>query len=156
MTQNINPYQAPQSPQPLETAPAPVSFVPVGAGIRFANYLIDMIFSQVVLAFGFGLVLGIISVRTGHPEYIDNFATLGAILMILLYYIICEGLFGRTLGKLITGTKVVDSFGHKPGWGKILGRTFARLIPFEALSFFSSDARGWHDSLSGTFVTRTR
>jgi uncharacterized RDD family membrane protein YckC len=65
-----------------------------------------------------------------------------------------EGIFGRTLGKLITGTIVVDSKTlKKASFRKILGRTFSRLIPFESLSFlFSVYPKGWHDSIPNTMV----
>ena len=59
-------------------------------------------------------------------------------------------MFNTTPGKCATNTVIVNEAGNRPNFGQILGRTFARLIPFDALSFFS--ARGWHDSLSGTYV----
>lgn len=68
------------------------------------------------------------------------------------YYIVLEAATGRTLGKLLTGTKVVDDAGEAPSFGQILGRTFSRLIPFEPLSFFGVTVRGWHDRLSATHV----
>ena len=73
-----------------------------------------------------------------------------------LYYAISECLTGRTIGKLITGTKVVDADGNKPSFGKALGRSLCRHIPFEPFSVLSSDARGWHDSIPKTWVVRSR
>ena len=72
------------------------------------------------------------------------------------YYVILEGMTGRTLGKLITGTKVVNERGEPPSFGQILGRTFSRFIPFEVFSFLAEDGRGWHDSVPGTYVGSTR
>ena len=75
------------------------------------------------------------------------------------YYLPLEGLFGCTLGKLFTGTRVVSEGGGKPSWGQAIGRTFARLIPFEAFSVLFVDdgqVRGWHDSLPRTGVVRRR
>jgi uncharacterized RDD family membrane protein YckC len=46
----------------------------------------------------------------------------------LAYYIVTEALWGRTLGKLITGTVVVDAAGRKPGFGRATVRTLARLL----------------------------
>ena len=63
------------------------------------------------------------------------------------------------MGKLITGTRVVTENGGKPRWGQIVGRSFARFIPFEALSVLfwnDKERRGWHDSLSKTCVVRKR
>lgn len=84
----------------------------------------------------------------------DQELTMPTILAILIppfYYIIFEGLFQKTLGKLITGTKVLMENGSKPDLKHILGRTFARMIPFEPLSVLFN-TRGWHDTLSKTIV----
>jgi hypothetical protein len=35
-------------------------------------------------------------------------------------------------------------------------RTLSRFIVFEALSYLGSVSRGWHDSLSGTYVVKKR
>ena len=50
------------------------------------------------------------------------------------YYVILEASFGWTIGKLVTGTRVVRFDGDKPHFPQILGRTFARFIPFEPFS----------------------
>ena len=70
------------------------------------------------------------------------------------YYCFFEGIWGRTPGKFLIGTKVVDEEGDPPSFGQIVGRSACRLIPFEPFSFFG--ARGWHDSISHTYVVRTR
>jgi len=68
----------------------------------------------------------------------------------LTYFIFFEGIWQRTLAKFITKTKVVTEDGSKPSFLRILGRTFARFIPFDAISFLFG--RGWHDHLSKTLV----
>ncbi len=69
------------------------------------------------------------------------------------YYLLTEGIMQRSLGKMLTGTKVVRTDGGTPTIGQIIGRTAARCIPFDQLSiFFHDDNRCWHDSLSGTRV----
>jgi uncharacterized RDD family membrane protein YckC len=73
-----------------------------------------------------------------------------------LYYLGFEVAFGATPGKMLTGTRVVTESGGRPSLGQILGRTCARFIPFEPLSFFGKEAFGWHDSLSHTRVVRSR
>lgn len=72
------------------------------------------------------------------------------------HYKLMEAAFSRTIGKTLTGTKVMDERGKKPSLGKILGRTFCRIIPFEAFSFLAADGRGWHDSIPGTYVVKSR
>ncbi len=75
-----------------------------------------------------------------------------------VYYSVFEAATGVTLGKLVTGTRVVAVDGSKPTVGQILGRSLCRFIPFEAFSFFGGQGRpvGWHDSISGTRVIETR
>jgi uncharacterized RDD family membrane protein YckC len=71
------------------------------------------------------------------------------------YYLLTEGLYGRTLGKLITGTRVVTESGGRPSFGQIYKRTWLRAIPVEAFSFLGARP-GWHDRWSKTRVIRTR
>lgn len=95
----------------------------------------------------------------------DGIATLIGLAIWMVYYFICEAFCnGRTLGKWITGLKVVDLDGNKPKIGRIAIRTLARLIPFDYLSFFGTDKWSseenldgfWHDSLSKTYVVRVK
>lgn len=73
--------------------------------------------------------------------------------MLLLYYIVMESAFHTTFGKTITNTTVVNEKGGYPSWARIILRSFCRLIPADAVSFFFSyESRGWHDKLSGTGV----
>jgi uncharacterized RDD family membrane protein YckC len=65
-------------------------------------------------------------------------------------------LFGRSFGKLITGTVVVNKNGLRPTFESILIRTFCRLIPFDGLSFLGKSGRIWHDSLSKTYVVNRK
>ncbi len=71
---------------------------------------------------------------------------------IIVYYLLLEGIFNTSAGKCATGTIIVNEYGSRPGFAQILGRTFSRIIPFDALSFLGSSARGWHDTLSSTYV----
>lgn len=126
-------------------------------GKRFTNYLIDQLF---VLGFGFiiGAVLGL-ALAVFAPEHLGFFNEgnrlfdygLG-ICITLLYYSFFEGFTGRSLGKFITKTKVVTEDGERPNFGTIFVRSLCRNIPFNALSFLSSDAVGWHDQFSKTRV----
>ncbi len=74
--------------------------------------------------------------------------------IITLYYLTTEGGFNTSIGKTIMGNMVVDHTGAHPGIGQRLGRTFSRLIPFEAVSFLFG-WRGWHDYLTDTYVVKT-
>ncbi len=122
------------------------------AGKRFANYIIDMI---AIIVFYFAVI-----VFFGVMGGIDEGALVGMQLLIyplmILYYAIFEASSGKTLGKLITGTKVVNMEGKNISFGQALGRSVSRFIPFEAFSFFGSQAIGWHDSLPNTRVINDR
>lgn len=67
-----------------------------------------------------------------------------------MYYLIFEYGINQTIGKLITGTKVISINNGYPSWQQITKRTFVRFIPFEGLTFL------WgldlHDHLSKTYV----
>jgi uncharacterized RDD family membrane protein YckC len=45
-----------------------------------------------------------------------------------VYYVLFESLWGRTIGKLLTGIRVVTESGTRAGPGRILTRTVMRLL----------------------------
>ncbi|HXB41039.1 MAG TPA: RDD family protein [Bacteroidia bacterium] len=120
--------------------------------LRFINYLIDCVGVLV-----FGVVIGVIFGTVGMAHLItgtnENF--LGLILM-LFYYGLMEGIMGRTLGKFVTGTKVITTEGNDPTFMNILGRTLCRFIPFDAFSFLGGGPGGWHDTISHTRVVKVK
>ncbi len=147
-----NPYQPPQSRIEYRDPLSGTRPVPVRRLIRFANLILDYIGNMI-----FGFVIGLIAGVTQTEwllTFIVDYELFFGILMLIIYYISLEATFGRTLGKMITGTRVVNQNGEKPSVGQIVGRTFARLIPFEALSCLTEDGRGWHDTLSKTYVVK--
>ncbi len=138
-----------------EVIPTPKS---TGKGKRFANYLLDGVFFFII-AITVWIFLARIVVSYA-PEYAwifeqeDNFRdNLIGFVLTMLYYSLFEGLTGRTPAKFITGTKVVDENGEKPGLYAVLIRSISRLVPLEVISIFlSGDKTMWHDSWSKTFV----
>lgn len=126
----------------------------VGGWIRFGNLFIDRIVHLgIVFAVGFVLV-------AAEVDFIFNLSRLEEVLLewsiYVLYYIIMEYNFQVSVGKLITGTVVVDVNGKKPTLKAIVGRSFSRLVPFDAFSFLGSDTIGWHDTWSGTRVIKKK
>ena len=128
---------------------------PASKGKRILNLIIDYI-GFLALSFLIG-VLGQIPALEGLVEGFFSLpdAMLGFVVF-LIYYPPLEIIFGRTLGKLVTGTKVVDEKGKKPKAIQILIRTFCRFIPFEAFSFLGDTGRGWHDSIPNVYVISVR
>ena len=125
------------------------------SGQRFVNFLIDLLVSY-ALMFAGGMMIGVLE-EVGAGD-------IGTILFLIMlfmafagYYAIMEKIFGQTLGKMVSKTRVVDVNGGPISWGQAIGRTFARRIPFEPFSIlFSSKSIGWHDSLASTRVIRDR
>ncbi|AWH84696.1 RDD family protein [Flavobacterium album] len=124
-------------------------------GQRLANLIIDFIF-RFVLIFAFGMLAGLLTAvgYDGLYIWIQNPGTWSEYLiewgLLVVYYLLMEMTTQRTIGKLITGTKVVMEDGSKPPAGTIALRTLCRLIPFDAFSFLGD--RGWHDSITHTYV----
>ncbi|MEO0584715.1 MAG: RDD family protein [Bacteroidota bacterium] len=106
---------------------------------RLSNYFID---SFAIMAF-VGLVMGLLG-----EEFIVFIP-----FMHFFYYVISEKVWGKTLGKLITGTYVIAEDGAAPTTGQIIGRTLSRYIPFEVYSWIFAKY-GWHDTLSKTRVIK--
>lgn len=128
-------------------------------GSRFANSLLDGIFLQVayyIVVFIFGLAYTLIVGETIEEDMIESDAAVNFSFMLVYfifyfgYFILMEYYLGQTLAKFITGTSVISIDGNKPTIGQIVGRTFSRLVPFDALSFLGEN--GWHDSWSDTRV----
>ncbi|OYW69498.1 MAG: hypothetical protein B7Z21_01185 [Verrucomicrobiales bacterium 32-60-5] len=74
----------------------------------------------------------------------------------LLYCTCFEGLFGRSVGKWITGTKVVMVSGAALSFPRASLRSLCRLVPFDPFSFLGADAIGWHDKWTCTRVVDLR
>lgn len=130
-------------------------------GQRFANYLIDRIlFTGIFFAIGFlAAIYGEISGNMEIILFLDKLENINRFLDMLItgfvfgiFYCTMEFYTQRTIGKFITKTMVVLDNGTKPDINSILSRSFCRMIPFDALSFLGSARRGWHDSISKTYV----
>jgi uncharacterized RDD family membrane protein YckC len=127
------------------------------AGKRFANYCIDLV-CLCILYFVMGVGSAVVALIF-FPEAADqletdigNFGMLITAVTCFSYYTILEASSGRTIGKLITGTRVVGRDGKVPGIGKIMLRTLSRFVPFEGFSFLGTMPRGWHDTWTDTHV----
>ncbi|TXD81909.1 RDD family protein [Subsaximicrobium wynnwilliamsii] len=128
-------------------------------GKRFGNFIVDYII-QMIIGAGIGVVIALMAELTGDYALYDIVVESESRLMdyvfgfgiLFVYYVIIESLTSKSIGKYITQTKVVLEDGSKPGFSDILLRTLCRLIPFEQFSFLGTDGKGWHDSLSKTYV----
>lgn len=102
-----------------------------------------------VLLFG-GMVVGVVNPGSAEPLW------LGLLIApcYLMYYFYFEAVLGRTLGKMLMGTYVVNYEGGQPTFMTVLKRTLARLIPCEYVTFLGGPTSGLHDRLSRTYVVR--
>jgi len=131
-------------------------------GQRFVNFLIDLI-PIYALIYAFSFLFGVIMILCGTSQselhdfiQTPQFTLVSYGIVIVahtLYYTIVEGASkGRTLGKLVSGTKVVQEDGQKITWKQAFLRSLCRLIPFDGLSAFSSHP--WHDTITKTSVIK--
>lgn len=152
MSVDTNPFTPPQVDL-TQTPSLKRHYGDATKGQRVLNVMLDyvgfLLFSVFIGVLG-GLTEATQKAFSALPEQLFG------LLVIFFYYVILEATTGRTLGKLITGTKVVRDNGEPPGLLRVMGRTLLRFIPFEAFSFLGSSDRGWHDRGSGTRVVRTR
>lgn len=164
--QEQNPYRAPatQIVDPAMELPLPIE--PAGYWRRFFNMLIDYTCCRLIST-GLLFVFIRMTQRAGinglffgtEEDPRMAFVWFWSLSAIPVYYIVTEGVFGSTVGKLVTGTRVVDERGRRPSLGQIVGRSFSRLIPLDQLSAYfteGGECRTWHDKLSKTRVVRKR
>jgi len=114
---------------------------PVNKGVRLVHFIVDMLIIIII-----SKLLEALGVHSDIRFII--------LIVFLTYYFAMEWLTGRTFGKMITKTMVVDSHNSKPGILRILLRTLLRLNPFDAYSYLFGSEIGAHDSLSKTWIVK--
>jgi uncharacterized RDD family membrane protein YckC len=143
-------------------------FVYASQGQRFLNWLIDNLLMRFGLSYLTGMLIGLILVEVA-PSFIQEVAYSGgsfsgSVFLLtaiigyfnyLVYYTLCEKLLkGRTLGKLITGTRAIRQDGRELTFKNAFLRSLSRLVPFEIFSGFSTLT--WHDSWTDTMVVKAK
>ena len=123
---------------------------------RFLNFVLD---NTLVRLLGFAFQPMFVAVAkmvkmNGWPGLLYYLAFY--FLVLSVYYVPQEVFWGRTLGKFVTGTKVISADGTSPTPLQIVGRTFCRMIPFDWFSYLESCPVGWHDRFSSTRVVMAR
>ncbi|WP_423920182.1 RDD family protein [Candidatus Poriferisodalis sp.] len=135
-------------------------------GARILDGIIVVIFYFILAAVAFG---GFLS-GDDSGVYSGGIAVmfLVGLAIGLAYEVVQIAVWGQTLGKRMTGIKVVSAaHGGVPGWGKAVGRWLipglVSLIPFVGwllaiLCYVSLTwdrvYQGWHDKAAGTLVVR--
>jgi len=118
---------------------------------RFANHVIDVLVFYVAVFVG-GVVIEII--YPGFLYGINGFLfRLIAMVFYSLFMCFIEAVSrGKSIGKLITGTKAVNSDGTEIDFPKAFLRNIIRAVPFNELSALGSPCEPWHDRWSDTIV----
>lgn len=135
--------------------------VQASGGKRFANYIIDLISFYVLTIVAF-IVFATVSPETlaGVDTESTGFSLVDRLITWFLYGVymfVIEAVFkGKSLGKLITGTRAVNDDGTKISFQTALKRGFSRIVPFEQFSALGSPSYPWHDSWTNTYVIDER
>jgi uncharacterized RDD family membrane protein YckC len=127
--------------------------------------VVATIVDAIILGIAGGILAGEFGGRSSSGFDLTQLSAKGSILPVafaLVYYVVLEGLLGRTVGKMVTGVRVVnEATGYPPGIGKATVRTVLRLIDglFGYLIGFiivlgSSRRRRLGDMAAGTLVVR--
>lgn len=118
------------------------------SGRRFANSIIDTIVIYIIFF--------VLLVLSGN-QYGENPGFNLIIYLIMIgYYAIMEYAFGKTIGKMVTNTKVITAEGNKPEFKTALIRSICRFIPFDQFSFLGTPCVGWHDKFANSRVVFDR
>ena len=126
---------------------------------RFGHYIIDALnIGVIVFAIEFVLIqlfnTQLFSRNDRNGVFLMSLIpSIDNIIITVAYYFVCEKTMQRTIGKFATNAVVINQYAEQPSDGSLIGRSFARLVPFEALSCLSD--RGWHDTWSKTYVVTT-
>lgn len=142
-------------PKDLLSSPEYV-YVQASTGKRFANYMIDLIAFYLFLGI-VGLIIGAIVPGTlSMSDSSLEFNLMDRILTLLIYGVFMgftEGIGkGKTIGKLITGTRAINEDGSNISFRTAALRGLSRAVPFEAFSALRSPSHPWHDKWTETIV----
>ncbi len=127
------------------------NLVPASKEKRFANLMIDYFFA-IIFSMALFIILDLFSIHSMQEESPFMDRIWGMFCYALFYSIVEGGLRGKTIGKYITQTKVVNIDGSEPDLNTLIKRSFCRIVPFEQFSFLGDDPSGWHDKWTDTMV----
>lgn len=118
-----------------------------GVGTRVLNFLVDTILVFIIsyLLYKWWLFY----VRYWGKPFVDFYIFFYSTLFV--YYFLMELLFTRTVGKLLTMTKVVTAEGKRPGIVAVFLRSILRLTLIDPF-FIAFWEKPLHDKLSKTEV----
>ena len=122
----------------------------VGIGTRVLNFLVDTIIIAIISMFSYH----------GWNLYVMFYGYLGFNFgwfffgILFIYYLVFEFIFGRTPGKWLSYSKVVDKEGKRASFGKIVLRSLTRLLLID-MFFIPFLDKTLHDYFSKTEVVES-
>jgi hypothetical protein len=124
---------------------------------RFLNLIIDLaLFFLIIIGVGVVLIFLAPETLATYMVYSEANGLVERLFSIMLYAVIMgltEGFTnGRSLGKLITGTRAVNEDGTSISFGTALKRGFIRALPFVQFSAFGNPCLPWQDRWTNTCV----
>jgi len=150
------------SAKPIEeSAPA---FDLADVGRRVVNFLVDHLLFFLLLIPAWRLLELIRLLRVWDEGAGDGNMIvvverlLWALVIYVLYFTLVEGMTGgRSIGKLLTRTRVIQKNGDRAGFADAFLRSLCRCIPLEVFSAVPhKPPYPWHDRLSETLVVADR
>ncbi len=155
-------FEMPVAEVELEEEPEPVVALGLAsAPERIISGLIDLVFVGLIQLTLFYLTTHLVAQRVGAlpSSALVAMGLVGAV-MAAGYFLFFWSLSGQTLGKLLTGARVVDRRGGALGFGRAALRLAATLVAALPLGagfiglWTDPERRGWHDRIAGTKVIR--
>lgn len=126
-------------------------------GARFLSGLVDYFLVMVIGGGIIGVLQGFSLSNLAVPELIKFYGALA--IMSFLYGLVMEARFQGTVGKIVTGTVVVNEDGSPMSFGKVFGRNLAKFVSFIVplyiaylMVLWTKNNQTLHDIIAGTFV----
>jgi uncharacterized RDD family membrane protein YckC len=155
-------FEIPLGDAQIEEEPPSSLVLGTASGVeRVVSGGIDLIFVTLIQLTLFYLTTHLVAQRASAlpQSALVAMGVVGAV-MAVGYFLFFWSLSGQTLGKLLTGSRVVDRRGRALGFGRAALRLVATLVAALPLGagfiglWTDPEGRGWHDRIAGTKVIR--
>ncbi len=146
--------------EPLQNEVTVIGFNRRLIAALYDGFLVAFITFILVFALGFLAIFVDMFKQDGLDDArVQGIMVLSALIASFLYFVISWGRSGQTVGKAISGIKIVRKDGTPLGMGKAILRYFGYIISAIVFSLgflwigFDSKRQGWHDKIAGSLVT---
>lgn len=136
----------------------PKQLIQAGHTKRLTNFLVDYLLINILFTFT-KMILMLAAPEQTYiiTEPVNEWQRLYDYLMLAVFYALYMGLVeaifkGKSLGKLITGTRAVDMDGSAIGANTAFLRGLCRAVPFSTLSGLGLICYPWQDRWTSTLV----